>query len=482
MISQQRTGPAIRYWEFARVLSLDHAVTLLVTNEDHPLHPDFLVRTCGEDEIDTVAAGQQVVVIQGPALQLHPRLTSILAAGRHHVVVDLYDPVGFEQLAIDPKGQIGRHLHLEYWALVNEQLRVGDFFLCASERQRDYWLGALGALGRLNHDTWDGHDFRQLIDLVPFGLPPETPRLEEPVLKTLLPHTAAQDRVILWGGGLWDWLDPLTPIRAMERVCAHHPSARLLFFDLARGQTDMAKRAQQLSADLGMLGREVLFVEWVASEHWGACLLEGDIGLSFHPPGVETRFAFRTRLLDYIWAGLPIVTASGDALSELVATHQLGYVVEPGDLGGLADALIALLGEDHARETRREAFRRLAAELTWEQVTEPLRRYCQEPWRASDSGPSFVKRWQTAGHDRILAEAALAYRQLREVEAQARQMEERASPSWQVAQMQSQLATMSRQLAACETNFQAAMNGRVMRLMTGLQRAIRRVRRKPPEG
>jgi hypothetical protein len=35
--------------------------------------------------------------------------------------------------------------------------------------------------------------------------------------------------------------------------------------------------------------------------------------VSTHYEHVETTFAFRTRILDYLWAGLPVVATGGDA-------------------------------------------------------------------------------------------------------------------------------------------------------------------------
>src|SRR3712207_7324304 len=34
--------------------------------------------------------------------------------------------------------------------VLNEQILRGDFFMCASEKQRDFWLGQMAALGRIN--------------------------------------------------------------------------------------------------------------------------------------------------------------------------------------------------------------------------------------------------------------------------------------------------------------------------------------------
>ena len=55
------------------------------------------------------------------------------------------------------------------------------------------------------------------------------------------------------------------------------------------------------------------------------------IGLG-RPAAPMTTKTFRTRLLDYIWAGLPMVVTRGDPLAELVDVQRLGIVVPPGDV------------------------------------------------------------------------------------------------------------------------------------------------------
>ena len=64
-------------------------------------------------------------------------------------------------------------------------------------------------------------------------------------------------------------------------------------------------------------------------------LLEADIGCSLHFETLETYFAFRTRILDYIWAGLPMIVTRGDATSEIVKDYELGIVVDYGGYEGL---------------------------------------------------------------------------------------------------------------------------------------------------
>lgn len=455
-VGRQRAGPAIRYWELARVLSAAAQVTLLVPDEEHPIHPAFAVLGHGEEDLGSLLERHQIVVVQGPAIQKHPLLAEVLAAGEHHLVVDLYDPITLEILGTSHAKETGQWLYVEYEALLNEQLRLGDFFLCASERQRDYWLGALAAVGRINPDTYDGSDLRHLIDVVPFGLPAQPPQAGGPAFRGTLPGIAPGDRVILWGGGLWEWLDPLTPIRAMEKVLGRHPNAVLLFFEQEQQQLTVIEQAKHLAAEMGLLDRQVVFANWLPPEAWEACLLDADVGLSFHPASLETHFAFRTRLLDYIWAGLPIVASAGDVLSDLVSHHGLGHVVEPDDTEALASALIALLDEPDARGSRREAFRHVAEQFQWERVSQPLRRFCQQPWRAGDAG-SFGERWQAAQGDRALSDAAYAERRLADTQAGLHALlADRAQVAQRADRLQAQVEDLTRRLQHSEKQLQAS--------------------------
>ena len=61
---------------------------------------------------------------------------------------------------------------------------------------------------------------------MPFGLSARPPVHERAVLKGVWPGIGADDQVLLWGGGIWRWLDPLTPIRAMERLTAEGRAGR----------------------------------------------------------------------------------------------------------------------------------------------------------------------------------------------------------------------------------------------------------------
>jgi glycosyltransferase involved in cell wall biosynthesis len=269
-------------------------------------------------------------------------------------VVDGYDPLLAEWLFIESRHEVTTQQ--AYWrermTALTQQYLIGDFYLCASERQRDWWLGLLEAHGRINAHTFrQDNTLRKLIDVVPFGLPAAPPIKTQPAIKGVWDGVAVEDKLLLWGGGLWPWLDPLTAIEAMRLVAQQRDDVRLVFpgtkhpNPLLSGMKTKTEDAKDLAARLGLINRHVFFGDWVPYERWGDVLLESDVALSLHQDTLEARLAFRSRMLEYIWAGLPTIATTGDATSDLIAQHNLGVVVNYGDVAAVADAILRLLDE-----------------------------------------------------------------------------------------------------------------------------------------
>jgi glycosyltransferase involved in cell wall biosynthesis/predicted SAM-dependent methyltransferase len=389
VVDAKMAGPGIRYWELARTLARDQAVTLAVP-ERTSLEPDgfVLVTFSAQDRESVLQAARRADVVMpcGHTLQVFHELTEL---GRP-IVIDGYDPFTLETLALFADAPAEkRHAHQDAVAtLLAQQCLVGDFFICASERQRDRWLGLLEASGRINIRTYaDDPTLRRLLDVVPFGLPSERPKHTRRVLKGVAPGIETDDRVILWGGGIWEWLDPLTLIQAIPRVLSRCSKARLIFPgsrhpDAQVPDTPMRARAERLAKDLELLDRAVFFGDWVDYADWPNYLLEADVGVALHFDTLETRLAFRTRVLDYIWAGLPMLLTQGDATSDLVQAHGLGHVVDFEDVAGVAEALVDLLEGDGERWQPR--FAEARRQLTWQRAVAPLRAFCQRPVLAAD--------------------------------------------------------------------------------------------------
>jgi hypothetical protein len=145
----------------------------------------------------------------------------------------------------------------------------------------------------------------------------------------------------------------------------------------------MAQEAQEEARRLALLDRAVFFLPgWVPFEQRQDYLLEADLGVSAHPATVETRFAFRTRVLDYLWAGLPMVLTSGDYFSELAERAGLGLSVPPGDVEAWVRAILHLTGNTELRRQIKARLADVASQFTWNQAAQPLLKYCNNPYRA----------------------------------------------------------------------------------------------------
>ena len=153
--------------------------------------------------------------------------------------------------------------------------------------------------------------------------------------------------------------------------------------------------------------------------------------MSTHFDHVETAFSFRTRILDYFWAGLPVVSTAGDALSDMIESAGAGVAVPPDDVDALEDALFELLADDAGAVGVRDRQHETRSELTWSRALEPLLKFCRSPRRAPDlvdplfdSHPSPRRRGRRlvdrSRRDLQIAAAAIRRRDFRELLVRAR--------------------------------------------------------------
>ncbi len=387
-------GPAIRAWHLAEQLARSCQVVLAGTAGATRTSPVMDVRAVADPDLEALVGGVDAVFAPTSVVRRHP---AVVASGRP-LCIDMYIPTHLENL--EALGQAGGEEHVaavdHQVSGINEDLRNGDFFLCASERQRDFWLGSLASLGRLNPATYAADPtLRNLIDVVPFGLDPEPPAEERGVLRRAFPGIGERDPVVIWGGGVYNWFDPLSLLRAVDRMRETRPDIRLVFLGMRNPNPGIPEMrvATELRAESdrrGLTGTHVFFNDgWVPYDRRGAYLADADVAASTHLAHVETHFSFRTRVLDYLWAGLPMVLTGGDTLSDGIDQAGLGITVGPADPAAIAEAIDRLLSDPPDRR----AVRRYGAGFTWDRVAAPLVAFAARPRAAADRD----RRSQAAG-------------------------------------------------------------------------------------
>jgi glycosyltransferase involved in cell wall biosynthesis len=205
-----------------------------------------------------------------------------------------------------------------------------------------------------------------------------------------VPGIAPDDKVILWGGGVYSWFDPLTLLRAVDKLRRRAPNVRLYFLGLRHpnpdvGEMPITAETTALADELGLTDTHVFFNQgWVPYQDRQNYLLEATIGVSTHLDHVETAFSFRTRVLDYLWASLPIVATAGDSLADVIESERIGLTVPAGDVDALEEALFRLIDDEAFQATCRKNLTRSAPRFHWSTVLRPLLEFCRDPVRAPD--------------------------------------------------------------------------------------------------
>jgi len=360
------TGPEIRGWAMARALSEHHEVTVAV--HDPPAATRDGLRLISNQRSAVVREARRHDAVVAPVIP--PYLFAALRGTSTVTVADQYDPVWLELSVFTEQPGISRVLKAQRM-IRDVQVRFADVIAVAGEGQRALLLDELEALGQRRVRA-------PRVVSVPFGVPEPPPAPSTRPLRAAFPEIGQQDPIILWWGKVWKWFDASTAIRAFQRVVERRPDARLVIsagkapkakFDLSERTDD----ARELSRSLGLLGRNVFFLdEWTPYDRRHEYLLDAEVGLTLHGDTAEAPFAARARYMDYLWTGLPCVLASGDEIAASFGEAGYASLVAPGDVEGTAHALLRLIEEPAARHAARAAGLALADRYRWSALVEPL--------------------------------------------------------------------------------------------------------------
>jgi len=394
VVGEQMAGPGIRYWEFARALAAAGLDVTLAVLPFVPASPppseipfDHLCRCEDDAEVRSLATQADVIVTQGVLLSTYPFLTDLGTP----LALDFYIPFLLERLHMDTDTAAAEHLfaHEGYRRALSDSLWQ-PISSCAQANNNE--IIGWGRYRRQGGSTLIPMPTIQLCagSLTWFPSAAFAGALPSPSGPQRRPagHRRRRQGVALGRGHLElarcahadPGHGPRRPAASRRKVVLHGDQAPQRF----RAQDVAASEALALSESLGLTGRAIFFNEWVPYAEREDYLMEADLGISLHRDHLETRLSFRTRFLDYMWAGLPVVATRGDVLSEQIVAHKLGRVVEPGDVDGVAEAILSLVDTPNLREAYRPRFEQVAAAYRWDVVTRPLVSFCAAPHLAPD--------------------------------------------------------------------------------------------------
>ena len=377
-VGPSMAGPGIRYHKIATHLSKQHNVTLAVFNPhyienlkdvsykpiDINIHNfknefskyDCIIALWLSDEMIEFAKSQGIVII-----------------------FDLYAPVPVEDLVQRVFGKnVNSQSDYDYGQMIQNYghfIRNGDFILTSNEQQRDFWIGYAFA----NHKICPSSQSHRSIDTY-FGICPMGIDLSEIKHKDRLDLLCKRvktikkdDFIIVWTGGIWDWFDAQTPIKALSRlVNGGEKNIKLIFLGTKHPNDDVpamaeTEKARNLANKLGLINKNVFFLDgWLPYNDRISYLARADLAIYAHKPSVESRFSHRTRVLDHILMALPTIATCGDYFSDFINKYELGISVQPFDDKSMAEAIISLNKNKKLVKKIKENIINIRFKFTWD--------------------------------------------------------------------------------------------------------------------
>ena len=387
-IGKSMAGAAIRSWEFAKILAAKHQTVLFAQNVSKVDPEQFEILAFHDPRLKQHFRDADILITQRLTLSL----AVLTIKHRLKIIIDAYVPRPLELLEHMKEAPSKEVFNSEISNLLLS-FKMADGILCATERQRALWIGFL--LGqKLLSPTLYARDpsLRDFLALVPFGLSSIAPRKTGKGLKEKF-RLKESDHVIIWGGGIWDWFDPLTLIHAMHLIQQKRSDIKLVFMgitppDPTLPKTSLSAKVIQLAERLSLVNQSVFFnYDWIPYEERQNFLVEATLGASTHFDHLETTFSFRTRILDYLWANLPILTTEGDGFADLIKQNNLGIVVPYQNAEAIAHGLLAIFDEPNKLLTMQKNVSQLKEQFYWSKVSEPLQkmvdRLCTAPYARS---------------------------------------------------------------------------------------------------
>jgi glycosyltransferase involved in cell wall biosynthesis len=271
-------------------------------------------------------------------------------------------------------------------AFMREVLRRGDIFSGCGRSQCHMMVGELALAGRLNSRTF-GYEFTRTI--LP-GSPPrgDIPESEGKCARQLLAQhgVADADFVVLWCGGYNTWTDVETLFHGLEAAMESDPRIHYVSVgaNTYKATDNVYDRLVAMAAASPHAGRYHM-LGWRPWSEMATYYRESNVGINIDALHYETIFGTRTRLVEMIASGLPVVTSLGAELSYLLRDGGVALTFEVGDWQMLGQNLAQMAANPALTCDMAVAACRYAQDdLSFATTTVPLRQWVQNPASAPD--------------------------------------------------------------------------------------------------
>jgi glycosyltransferase involved in cell wall biosynthesis len=278
------------------------------------------------------------------------------------------------------------YLHY-FYALEHDNLYRADKFSTVSAAQRLALIGELGLAGRLNNWT-TGYEF---VHAIPAGGDATPYQHDKKVIRGVLTNDDAF--VVLYSGGYNTWTDCATLFSGLEQAMAQNE--KLVFVSTGgqiEGHDEHTYAAFcDLIAASAYRGRFHL-CGWVDYAVLPNYYLESDVAIIADKMCYEAELGSRTRILDWLRAGLPAVVNPLAEICQHVVEQGAGFAYPTGDSAALSQRLLELINQPECiAQARIHARHIIENEYTAQHTVRPFLEWLQHIEFAPDYGKPYPR-------------------------------------------------------------------------------------------
>ena len=260
-------------------------------------------------------------------------------------------------------------------------ITTADVFSCVSTRQEYALIGELGLVGRLNKFT-SGYNFTCTI---PCGMPFEEYKHKKNVIRGI-DGIADDDFIVLWTGGYNTWTDIDTLFNGLISAMEKNPKIKFVSTGGEIPEQDLKTYPRFLSMiEQSKFKDNFIMKGWIAGEDVPNYYFESDIGINIDRDIYEVRFGSKNRILDWMRAGLCVLSSNVCELTEIIEQEKIGYTFKPGDHSDLAAKILYLaLHKDEVKVAGLNGKKFGTNEFNFSKTTRKLQAWVQNPSFAPD--------------------------------------------------------------------------------------------------
>jgi glycosyltransferase involved in cell wall biosynthesis len=267
---------------------------------------------------------------------------------------------------------------------MKEILQSGDAYSGCGDIQKHAMVGELAMSGRLNSKTF-GFEFAHTI--LPGASTSNKMAVTSPEKGFLKEQGICDDDfILLWCGGYNTWTDVDTLFAALEWAMAQDTSIHYISVGASTygGPNTVYDQFQEMIAASDYQDRYHL-MGWQPWSSISQYYRASDAGLNIDALHYETIYGTRTRLVEMMAAGLPVITSLGCELSYIIQSKQAGLTFEVEDWQVLGQHIVYLAQDKNGRLNLAKTSLSCAMDdLSFCNTTVPLRKWVKNPQMAPD--------------------------------------------------------------------------------------------------